>query len=86
MEAEKSKIGLLSGLISPAEMEKEAPKELQAAHKLLEEGDYIRAKTIANSIARINRQLNIPKLDEELKVLFEKIRKKRAEARKTSSL
>jgi hypothetical protein len=86
METEKSTTGLLSGLISPAEMEEEAPKELKAAHKLLEEGDYVRAKTVANSIARINRQLNIPGLDEELKVLFEEIRKKRVEARKTRSL
>ena len=84
METEKSKVGLDSSL-TPSEMEEEVPKELKAAHKLLEEGDYMRAKTIANSIAKINRQVDLPGIDEKLRILFEKIRMKRSEARKTMS-
>lgn len=83
MDIEKSKIGLESSL-SPDEMREEIPKEIKAAYKLLEEGDYMRAKTVANSIAKMNRQLNIPGIDEELKVLFERIR--RIKAKKTSAL
>ena len=83
METEESKLGLLGGLLNPAEMAEEIPKELKAAQKFLEEGDYMRAKTIANSIAHMNRQLNLPGIDEKLKVLFENTRIKRTEARKT---
>lgn len=85
METERSQMGLTSN-VSPAEMSEEIPKEIKAAHKFLDEGDYKRAKVIANSIARINRQINLPGVDEEVKVLLEKIREKRTEAmkRKTS--
>jgi len=82
METEKSRLGLLSGLLSPAEMAEEIPKELKAAHKLLEEGDYMRAKTVVNSVASLNRQLKLPGIDEKVKVLFENIKIKRTEARK----
>lgn len=84
MDIGKSKMELESSL-SPDEMKEEIPKEIRAAYKLLEEGDYRRAKTVVNSIARMNRQLNLPGIDEELKVLFEKVRLKRAEAGKTRS-
>jgi hypothetical protein len=81
METEKSKIGLKSS-ISPDEMKDAIPKEISAAYKFLEEGDFKRAKTIANSAAKMNRQVNLAGIDDELKVLFEKIRVKRAEASK----
>jgi hypothetical protein len=85
MEIERSQMGLTSN-VSSAEMSEEIPKEIKAAHKFLDEGDYKRAKVVANSIARINRQINLPGVDEEVKVLLEKIREKRTEAvkRKTS--
>ena len=81
METERSKIGLKSS-ISPDEMKDAIPKEINAAYKFLEEGDFRRAKTIANSVAKMNRQVNLAGIDDELKVLFEKIRVKRAEASK----
>ena len=84
METEKSKIGLKSS-ISPDEMKDAIPKEIKAAYKFLEEGDFRRAKTIANSVAKMNRQINLAGIDDELKVLFEKIRMKRAEASKRNS-
>jgi len=84
METEKSKIGLKSS-ISPDEMKDAIPKEINAAYKFLEEGDFRRAKTIANSVAKMNRQVNLAGINDELKVLFEKIRMKRAGAGKRSS-
>ncbi len=84
METDKSKVGLDDSL-SPAEMKEEIPKEIKAAHKFLEEGDFRRAKTIANSVAKMNRQVNLPGVNEVLKALFENIKVKRAEAMKTMS-
>ena len=85
METEKSKMELNSSL-SPAAMREEIPKEMKAAHKFLEKGDFRRAKTIANSIAKMNRQVNLPEINKELKSLFEKIKMRRAEAGKRNSL
>jgi hypothetical protein len=65
------------------EAENEIPGQFESAYKLLDEGDYKGAKSIANTIAKNNLWLDLPKTDEGLKTLFRKIRIKRTEARKT---
>ena len=59
----------------------EVSKDLKEAHKLLEEGDYRGAKRYANIVAAKTSLQGIPGVDDELRVLFKKIKARRAEAR-----
>jgi len=46
-------------------------------------GELKEAKSLANSISRKNLQMAMPGLDEELRVLFKKIKNKRAGSMKS---
>lgn len=46
-------------------------------------GELKEAKSLANSISRKNLQMAMPGLDEELRVLFKKIKNKRADSMKS---
>lgn len=63
------------------ELESEIPGQIKSAYKLLEEGDYRKAKSVARDIAEKNRRIELPGIDEELRVLFKRIKMKRDEGR-----
>jgi len=63
------------------EQEKEIPIALKEVYKLYQEGDFREAKNVANKIASKNRQLGLPGVDEELRVLFKKIKEKRSQTK-----
>jgi len=65
------------------ELESEVPEQLKEIYKLLEEGNYKGAKSIARNVAERNRQVTIPGVDDELRALFKKIKVKRDEGRTT---
>jgi hypothetical protein len=61
------------------ELESELPARMKLAHDLFGSGDLNEAKSVANEVALKNRQLCLPGIDEELRVLFQKIKSKRAD-------
>lgn len=52
---------------------------MKKAHDLFGSGDLNEAKSVANQVAVKNRSLCLPGIDEELRVLFQKIKTKRAD-------
>ena len=65
------------------ELENELPAQMKNAVELFNTGELKDAKALANNIANKNLQMNIPGLDEELRVLFKKIKNKRAVSTKS---
>ena len=65
------------------ELENELPVQIKNATELFMAGELKEAKSLANSISRKNLQMAIPGLDEELRVLFKKIKNKRADSMKS---
>jgi phage-related tail protein len=65
------------------ELENELPAQLKNAIELLKAGELQDAKALANNIAQKNLQMNLPGIDEELRVLFKKIKSKRADSAKS---
>ncbi len=65
------------------ELESEVPGQIKRAYKLLEEENYGEARSVTRDIADKNRQVCLPGIDEELRVLFKRIKMKRDEGRKT---
>ncbi len=63
------------------EQEKEIPIALKEVYKLYQEGDFREAKNLANRIASKNRQVGLPGVDEEIRVLFKKIKAKRSQTK-----
>ena len=54
---------------------------LKKVYQLYQEGDFREAKNLANKIASKNRQVGLPGIDEELRVLFKKIKAKRLQTK-----
>lgn len=52
---------------------------MKQAQGFFDSGDLNEAKSVANEVALKNRQLCLPGIDEELRVLFKKIKGKRSE-------
>ena len=65
------------------ELENELPAQMKSAMELFKAGELKEAKGLANNVARKNLQMNMPGLDEELRVLFKKIKTKRAGSAKS---
>ena len=65
------------------ELESELPEQMKIVQRLYKEGEFREAKGIANAIALKNRQLNIPGIDEDLRILFKRIKEKRAATKNT---
>ena len=65
----------------PEELVDEVSNDLKKAHELLEKGDYRGAKKYANIVAAKTSLQGIPGVDDDLRVLFKKIKVRRAEAR-----
>ena len=66
------------------ELESEVQGQLKSVYKLLEEGNnYVEARSVARDLAEKNRKIELPGIEEELRVLFKKIKMMRTEARKT---
>ncbi len=65
------------------ELENELPAQLKKAVELLKAGELQDAKALANNVAQKNAQMNLPGIDEELRVLFKKIKSKRAGSAKS---
>lgn len=65
------------------EQESEIPIALKEMYKCYQGGNFKEAKGIANRIASKNRQLGLPGLDEEIRVLFKKIKEKRSQTKNT---
>ena len=63
------------------EQENEIPIALKKVYQLYQEGEFREAKNIANKIASKNRQVGLPGIDEELRVLFKKIKAKRLQTK-----
>ncbi len=65
------------------ELKNELPAQLKKAVELLKAGELQDAKALANNVAQKNAQMNLPGIDEELRVLFKKIKSKRAGSAKS---
>lgn len=65
------------------ELENELPAQMKNAMELLKAGELKDAKALANSIAGKNLQMNLPGLDEELRILFKKIKQQRVGSSKS---
>jgi hypothetical protein len=62
-------------------LESEVPGQIKRVYRLLEEGNYREARSVSRDIAEKNRQVSLPGIDEELRVLFKRIKMKRDEGR-----
>ena len=65
------------------ELENELPAQMKNAVEFFKAGELKEAKSLANNVARKNLQMNMPGIDEELRVLFKKIKTKRAGSTKS---
>ncbi len=68
------------------ELESEIPMQLKKARELIKKGKFREAKQVINDASEKNRQLELPGIGDEIRVLYKKLKGKRAKTETTEKI
>ena len=67
------------------ELESEVPDQLNQALEFIKDGQYNEAKQLINNASEKNRQLELPGIEDEIRILYKKLKEIKPKTKKVAA-